>query len=410
MTRPPASPDSPHLSARDPASWWDARDVRHLLRLMWSRSPVRLLAYLALGWVAWRLLVWGSGLLAGVIVMVLSAYALAFLAQPVLVWLERRRIGRPIGVLLLLIVTVALLTFLIAAVSAQVTGLINGIPQIAQTLENVLFRLLDRLDTIPGAQGLKASVDSYLDEQTTNLTQNAGPILDRVLSSGPDVLNTLSNVIGWLGQVGFIVTLALYFMFDYGRVGLSVLRLFPRAWQPTVYRLSEDVSESFGGYMRGQLLLMVAGAALAYVGLLVLKVPNALALGLLSGLLTVVPYVGIVVAAVIAMLQALPQGTLTVGLVAAVFFVINQLQGNVLGPVIMGRTLSLSPAAILVALLVGLSLGGALGAILAVPIATLGKRWVQRYWLTSSAYRGPGLDAAPTGPSTPVSGHVSSGE
>ncbi|GHF48150.1 putative PurR-regulated permease PerM [Deinococcus metalli] len=398
MTRVPVPPDVSPLPARDQTSWWEARDIRHLLRLMWARPVVRLLAFIAMGYVAWRLLVWGSGVLAGVIVMVLSAYALAFLAQPVLVWLERRRVGRPIGVMLLLIVTLALLTFLVAAVSSQITGLINGIPQIAQNLENVLFRLLDRLDKIPGAQGLKESVDKYISEQTTNLTQNAGPILDRVLRSGPDVLNTLSNLIGWLGQVGFIVTLALYFMFDYARVGLSVLHLFPRAWQPTVYRLSEDVSESFGGYMRGQLLLMLAAAALAYLGLLVLKVPNALALGLLSGLVSLIPYVGIVLAAAVAMLQALPQGTVVVGLVAAVYFVINQLQGNVLGPLIMGRTVSLSPAAILVALLVGLSLGGALGAIIAVPIATLGKRWVQRYWLTSSAYRGRTLGGAPDTP------------
>ncbi|WP_168734651.1 AI-2E family transporter [Deinococcus sp. KSM4-11] len=411
MTPTPDLPDASPRPQRDPVSWWEARDVRHLLRLMWARPVVRLVAYVAMAWVAWRLLVWGSGLLAGVIFMVLSAYALAFLAQPVLLWLERHRIGRPIGVMLLLIVTLALLAFLVTAVSSQITGLINGIPQIAQNLEKVLFSALDRLDKIPGAQGLKASVDKYIGEQTTNLTQNAGPILDRVLSSGPDVLNTLSNVIGYLGQVGFIVTLALYFMFDYARVGLSVLHLFPRVWQPTVYQLSEDVSESFGGYMRGQLLLMLAAAALAYVGLLILKVPNALALGLLSGLVSLIPYVGIVLAAAVAMLQALPQGGVVVGLVAAVYFVINQLQGNVLGPLIMGRTVALSPAAILVALLVGLSLGGALGAIIAVPIATLGKRWVQRYWLTSTAYQGRSLSGAlgaplpalPPRESTPVS-------
>ncbi|WP_309571510.1 AI-2E family transporter [Deinococcus sp.] len=414
MTRAPVPPDTSPPPVRDQTSWWEARDIRHLLRLMWARPVVRLIAYVALTWLAWKLLVWGSGLLAGVIFMVLSAYALAFLAQPVLTWLERHRVGRPVGVMLLLIVTLALLTFLIAAVSSQITGLISGIPQIAQNLENVLFGALDRLDKIPGAQGLKSSLDKYITEQTTTLTQNVGPLVERLLSSGPGVLNTLSNVIGYLGQVGFIVTLALYFMFDYDRVGLSVLHLFPRQWQPTLYRLSEDVSESFGGYIRGQLLLMVAGAALAYLGLLILKVPNALALGLLSGLVSLIPYVGIVLAAAVAMLQALPQGTLIVGLVAAAYFVINQLQGNVLGPLIMGRTVALSPAAILVALLVGLSLAGPLGAILAVPVATLLKRWVQRYWLSSTAYQGRALSSAPPAalavPSAAEAGHVSSGE
>lgn len=372
----------------DLRSWWRARDVRHLLRLMWSQPVVRLIVYVCLLVVAGRAFLWGTGLLASVIVTVLSAYALAFLANPVLLWLERHRVGRMVGMLLILLLSVAFVTLIVMTLSSQVTGLISGIPQIAQNLENVLLKLLDKLDKIPGAEGLKTSLDQYINTQASSITENAGPLLERLLNTGPNVLNTLSNLVGWIGQVGFIVTLALYFMLDYDRVGLSLLHLFPRVWQPTIYQLSEDVSESFGGYIRGQLLLMLAGAALAFAGLFALKVPNALALGLLSGLMSLVPYVGIVIAAVIAMLQAIPQGTLVVALVAALFFVINQLQGNVLGPWIMGRTVSLSPAAILIALLVGLSLGGAVGAIIAVPFATLGKRWLQRYWLTSPAYHG----------------------
>lgn len=409
----PSLPDAPPPPEHALVSWWNARDVRHLLGLMWARPLVRLLAYLGMAWLAWRLLSWSWGLLASVIVTVFTAYALAFLAQPVLTWLERQRIGRPFGVLLLLVSTIALLTLLVMTLSSQVTGLINSIPQIAFNLESVLLKTLDRLDKIPGAEGLKTSLDRYIGEQSTSFTQNAGPLLERLLSSGPTVLSTLSNLIGWIGQVGFIVTLAVYFMFDYTRVGVGTLRVFPRAWQPTLYRLSEDVSESFGGYIRGQLLLMLAGAALAYLGLLILKVPNALALGVLSGLLSLVPYVGIVLAAVVAMLQAIAQGTLVVGLVAVVYFVINQLQGNVLGPLIMGRTVSLSPSAILIALLVGLSLGGAVGAILAVPVATLLKRWIERYWLPSAAYRGRAAPfTLPTAVQTkrPPGKAVSSGE
>ncbi|AIZ46426.1 hypothetical protein QR90_03425 [Deinococcus radiopugnans] len=364
--------------------------MRDLIRRLWAMPVVRLIFYAVLTVLAVRALLWGSQLLASVLLTVLTAYGLAFLVNPILEWLERRRVGRMVGVLLLLLLLLGLTTLLIMTLSQQIAGLISGIPVIAINLKIALFNVLDRLDSIQGVQGLKASVSSYIDEQTNNITENAGPLLERLLNSGPNVLNTLSNLVGWLGQLGFIVTLAAYFMLDYERVGHSLLRVFPRQSQPTVLRLAEDVSQSFGGFLRGQLLLMLTGAVLSTLGLLALNVPNALALGALSGLLSLVPYIGIVLAAVAAMLQAIPQGGLTIGLVAALFFVINQLQGNVLGPLIMGRVVSLSPAAILIALLVGLALAGPVGAIIAIPTATLLKRWLERYWMTSAAYRGVG--------------------
>ncbi|MFC6659885.1 AI-2E family transporter [Deinococcus multiflagellatus] len=123
-------------------------------------------------------------------------------------------------------------------------------------------------------------------------------------------------------------------------------------------------------------------------GLLALGIPNALALGLLSALLNLVPYLGIVAAAALPMLEAIPQGSGKVGAVAVLYFLLNQLLGNVIGPIIMGRSAQLSPAAVLIALLVGLALAGVVGAILAIPLSILAKRWTERYWLRSNLYRG----------------------
>ncbi|WP_291429615.1 AI-2E family transporter [Deinococcus sp.] len=387
----PPSPGSTQRPARP--DWRDARDVPQLLQILWAQPTVRLTAYLFLLLAAVWTLAWGSQLMASVIVTVIAAYGLAFLANPLLSWLERHRVSRMVGVMLLLSVTIALTTLLVMTVSSQVTGLINGIPELARNLKGITSSVLDRLDSVKGAEGIKESLSKYIDEQINNLTTNTGPLLERLVNAGPDVLGTLSSLVGWLGQLGFIVTLAMYFMLDYDRAGRSVLKVFPRRWQPTLLRLSDDVSGSFGGFLRGQLLLMLSTAVLATAGLMALRVPNALALGLLSGLLSLVPYVGIVVAAAVPMLLAATQGALTVGLVAALYFFINQIQGNVLGPLIMGRTMHLSPAAILIALLVGLSIAGVPGAVLAIPLATLFKRWLKRYWLTTRAYRGDSIDA-----------------
>ncbi|GAA0500265.1 AI-2E family transporter [Deinococcus depolymerans] len=401
MSLPPSRPVSP-ADLPGPPDWRQARTVPKLLRALWHIPAVRLIVYAALLIVGLRVLLWWSQLLTSVIVTVLVAYGLAFLANPVLSWLERRRVSRMVGVLLLVVVTLAITTLLFMTVSAQVTGLINGLPDLARNLKELVNTSLNRLDSIKGAEGVKESLSRYIDEQTGTLTMNTGALLERLVSAGPDVLGTLTNLFGWLGQAGFIVTLAMYFMLDYDRVGHGLLRVFPRRWQPTLLRLSEDVSGSFGGFLRGQLLLMLSSAVLASAGLIALHVPNALALGVLSGLLTLVPYVGIVVAAAVPMLLALGQGVTTVALVALLYFVINQLQGNVLGPLIMGRTVRLSPAAILIALLAGLAVAGVAGAILAVPLTTLLKRWMERYWMTSPAYRGSSESGA-LPPETPGS-------
>ena len=197
-----------------------------------------------------------------------------------------------------------------------------------------------------------------------------------------------AGVLGWLGQAVVILTLAVFFMADHGRPGRMLLGLLPRHWQPLAVRLSDDVSESFGNYLRGQLLTGAAITLIAGGGLLLLRVPNALALGLLTGIFGLIPMFGMVLATIPVLLQAIPQGTSTVLWVCALYFAINEVAFNFVQPMIMGRTSNLTPAGILVAVLVGGSVGGLGGAFLAIPAAMLLQRWVNRYWLHSPAHEG----------------------
>ncbi|MFC6659886.1 AI-2E family transporter [Deinococcus multiflagellatus] len=241
----------------------DAPSVPELLRRLWAWPVTRLLAYVALAWLALRVVTWTTHTLAGVIVTVVVAYALAFLVNPMLAWLERRRVSRGVGVLLLLTLLVGLLTLLVATLTAQLRGLVESLPYLSLNLKNLLNTALDWLSRVPGTAGLRESLTRTIDEQTARLTTDTGPLLERLVNSGPDVLGTLSSVVGWLGQVAFIITLALYFMFEYQRFGHAVMNLFPRRWQPTLYTLSEDISESFGLFLRGSLLTTLSCAVLA---------------------------------------------------------------------------------------------------------------------------------------------------
>ncbi len=343
---------------------------------------MRLLVYILLALLA----LYFARLLLSVIVTGLVAYAVAFLFQPILLWLERHRVKRVFGVLLVVVVVLAVTGLLFWTVLSQVINLLAELPQLLQLLPDLIGGALDRLSSVPGLENVQLRLRDLLAQQVSQLDQNLGPTLQRLLSSGGALLGGVVGAVGGLAQGLFVLILSLYFMLDYQRVGASVLQLLPRTWQPAALSLSEDVSVSFGGYIRGQLLIGLAVGALVAVGLLMLGIPNALAIGLLAAVLDIVPYLGPVISAIPAVLLALPDGWVKVLLVVLVFLVANQLEGNFLSPYVLGRTTDLSSAAVLLGILAGLTLGGLVGALLAVPTLALLKRWLEHYWLPSRAH------------------------
>ncbi|WP_102125823.1 AI-2E family transporter [Deinococcus planocerae] len=357
------------------------RTVPQFLAELWTRPQVRLLCYLGLLVLAFLLV----RSLSGVLVTVALAYGLAYLANPALTWLERRGLARGWGVLLLTLLVLAAVVLLFWRLAGQVNSFIVSLPAIADRVTELLERTLDNPNPDPGIDQLQYRFAEYVQTRAQEIARDVGPLLDRLLSSSTAVL---TNWLNWLGRAGLLLTLTLYFALDYRRVGRGLLAVFPRDWQPGVERFSEDVSVSFGRAIRGNLLVGLSVGALAAAGLFLLKVPTPLVLGLFTAAMWLVPYVGILIAVVPALLQAIPLGTTAVVLVAVLYFILNQVGGNLLSPVIMGRTIQIPPSALMVAVLIGLSVGGALGAFLASPVALLVYRWGTRYWLGSRAYQG----------------------
>jgi predicted PurR-regulated permease PerM len=145
--------------------------------------------------------------------------------------------------------------------------------------------------------------------------------------------------------------------------------LLPPESQPRWRAVGHGIYRQVGGYVTGNLAISLIAGSLATFALLLLGVPFAVALGLLVGLLDLIPLVGATLAAVIvvgvAFLHSVPAG-----IVMIVFFVVyQQFENHVLQPLVYNRTVSLSPLAILVSVLVGAELAGVLGALAAIPVA-----------------------------------------
>ena len=214
-----------------------------------------------------------------------------------------------------------------------------------------------------------------------------------------------SGALAGVGQVfdfvtGFVlmVTILFFFLKDGPQMWEFLLRPFRGANYVRARRIGDKTVGVLGSYVRGTATVALVDAVGILIGLLILQVPLALPLSVLVFLLAFIPIVGATVAGIVAALVALvANGPINALLVVGVVVLVNQLEGNFLQPVLMGRSMKLHAFVILVALTVGTVLGGIVGAVLAVPITAA-------VWGVIQVWDGPDLPARWARPKRPVEG------
>jgi predicted PurR-regulated permease PerM len=182
----------------------------------------------------------------------------------------------------------------------------------------------------------------------------------------------LSITRGVLTAIVAVVTIAFltFFMLLEGPSWMQrFYALLPEQSRPQVERIANDIYRTIGGYVTGNLFISLIAGITSTIVLLVMGVPYAVALGLLVGILDLVPLAGATLAAAIvstvAFFESIPAGIV----VLAFFLVYQQIENHVIQPVVYSRTVQLSPLAILIAVLIGAKLAGILGALAAIPVA-----------------------------------------
>src|SRR5205814_6288652 len=145
--------------------------------------------------------------------------------------------------------------------------------------------------------------------------------------------------------------------------------LLPEKSQPRWRQVGFDIYRTVGGYVTGNLLISLIAGGLTTVVLLVMGVPFAVALGLIVAILDLIPLAGATIAAILIGIVAFLHSVVAGIVVVAFFIVYQQIENHLLQPVIYGRTVQLSPLAVLISVLVGAELAGILGALAAIPVA-----------------------------------------
>jgi predicted PurR-regulated permease PerM len=334
---------------------------------------------------AFGVLVW---VLRPVFAILAASAGLAYILDPVADWLERRGLSREgaIGVIFLSAFFTALLTVLIL------------LPMFGHELEQIRARVVPamaNLDTqiepwlarLSAATGrtieldlaqLQAQAPAWVAEEWPSLQERLTAVGKGLLTQGLGLLNAALNIT--------LMPIFLYYLLlEWDRMVASVHALVPLPFRPRVERVAREVDRRLSAFVRGQITVAAIMAVLYSVGLLIVGVDLALPVGLLSGLLFVVPYLGTAVGVVLGLVLALVKFGLSwhLGGVVAVFVVVQVIEGYLLTPKIVGEQVGLHPLVVMIALIVGGSLLGIWGMLIAIPVtavlSVIGGEWLDLY-------------------------------
>lgn len=294
-----------------------------------------------------------------VVIAVLVALILACAFIPLVHLLERAKLPNALAALITLIVVIGVLAAVLTLVGFAVAGQASDL---AKAVSDGIGQLETYLKGI-GVQISGAQVQKAIDSIGKYVTS---------ASFGSSALSGLSTV----GNLATGVVLVLFVMFFFLRDGATIwtflIQVFHGEAHARATRIGVRSVKVLGAYVRGTATVALVDAVFIGAGLFILQVPLALPLTVFVFVTAFIPVVGATLAGILAALVALVfNGPVVALIVVGIVILVNQLEGNLLQPVIMGKALSLHPLVILLALTAGTILGGIIGAILAVPTASV---------------------------------------
>ena len=304
--------------------------------------------------------------------LILGAAALCFVVTP-LVNLFERRLPRPAASLAALLTA---LTALVGALWLLLPALLGEMTDLARSLPGIVSSASDWL----------AVARSWLETRLPGVRlpeMDFGGLQGWAAALAGGTFTFAANLADVAGRLSMLAVLAFFFLRDRDRLLLRLELLLPQSIRVTAVRMAIAASRELRLYLQGQLMIAGAVALLAIAALMIVGVRSALVLGLLVGVLNMIPYFGPFIGGVPAVLIALTESWQKAALTIVALTVVQQLDGSWISPRIMGSLTGFSPAAVLVGIYAGARLGGVTGMLLALPsmmtTRTLFRVFVQKY-------------------------------
>ncbi|KQX49035.1 MULTISPECIES: AI-2E family transporter [unclassified Paenibacillus] len=299
------------------------------------------------------------------------AVIISYILNPIVNILNQRKVPRTIAVLLIYSVFLSSLTVIIMNMTpmfvSQIAELNEHMPQMAMRAQSIV-------DGFNQNQLLPDSVRNGFNHSLTKLENSISMAISNYMNQIGNTINTLF--------IAFIVPfVAFYILKDFQIIEKTALAIVPREHRKRTIKLLIDIDTALGNYIRGQLLVCVIIGVLAYLGYWLIGMPYALLLASVVAVFNIIPYLGPFFGAAPAIIMASTISLKMLLFVALVNLAVQILEGNVISPQVVGRTLHMHPLFIIFALLVGGEVAGIVGLILAVPFFAVMKVIIQHVFL-----------------------------
>ena len=308
--------------------------------------------------------------LEGALTPLVVSFILAYLLFPLIRWLESHKIGRNTAAITVLSLVVSILLYLLLY---GVPLLISQGQELAVRFPDLMAKTLVQIQALADKLGMALVIDK---EKMIELIRAS---LSRVgLKQVLDVTQVISHAFsGVVHSILFVMNLFLFpifFFFVINRfedMTKEANTLIPVAYRQTVQRFSKKVNAVLSGYIRGQLMVALILAVMYSVGFTLVGVPFALFVGLATGLMSIIPYVGMVLGLLtsLALVLANFTGIGSVFALLAVFAVVQAIESFIITPKIVGDKVGIGTLETMLALIIGGNLFGFIGMLIAIPVA-----------------------------------------
>ncbi len=300
-----------------------------------------------------------------IFIIIIGAIFFAYLIYPIIRWLNKK-LPLILAILLLYAVIAGLvalgLFYIVPAVASEVSTLIHDWPTIQARIANFI--------NDPHNPALR-HLPSFVRSEISKLPQEIPQWLQK--HGAATLGNTLVVLVGTAAFIGACVAipvLGAYLLYDSETIKRFFIGFIPARKRDSTLTMLGELEQVIGGFIRGQLMVGASVGTLIAVGLWFVGEPYAILIGVIAGVLDLIPYIGPVIAAVPALIIAFVTGGFPLALKVLIVFVLaNQAEGHIIAPNIVSRTIQLSPSAVVVAILIGGELYGVLGMFIAVPVA-----------------------------------------
>ncbi len=301
--------------------------------------------------------------LGDVILPFLVGGAIAYFLDPVADRLERAGLSRVAATTVITLVALLIMVLLVLAVIPtlinQLTALVNAAPDIAKRLQGFLVERFPELS-----------------DETSTIRQTLANIAATIQSRGAELANTvISSALGVFSAILFVVVVpvvAFYLLLDWDHMVARIDALVPREHQATVRQLALEVDTVLAGFVRGQISVCLLLGSFYSIALMFAGLQFGLIVGAIAGAITFIPYVGSLIGGALAVGLALFQfwgDWMSIGIVAAIFVAGQFIEGNILTPKLVGKSVGLHPVWLLFALSAFGAIFGFVGLLIAVPVA-----------------------------------------